>query len=44
MGARQGRYGCMRGSLWVHMRAHMVSGEQAVINLESQAVSISPGN
>ena len=38
-GARQGRYGCMRGRKWVYIRANMGLGERAVIGLETQAVS-----
>ena len=38
-GAREGRYGCMRGRLWVHVRADIGSREQAVIGLESRVVS-----
>ena len=38
-GAREGRYGCIRGPIWVHARADMGSREPAVKGLESRAVS-----
>ena len=37
--ACEGGYWCTLGLLWVHMRANMGSKEQAVIGLESQAIS-----
>ena len=37
--ACEGRYGCMQGLIWVHTRTDMGPGEQAVMGLESQAVS-----
>ena len=39
-GTREGRYGCMLGLIWVHVRANMGSPERAIIGLESQAVSV----
>ena len=36
-GAREGRYGCTQGPLWVHARADMGSREWAYVCLESQA-------
>ena len=38
-GAREDRYGCRRGLIWVHVRADMGSRGRAVIGLESRAVS-----
>ena len=36
--ACEGRYKCMRGPIWVHVRANMGSHEQAVMGLASRAV------
>ena len=38
-GAHEGRYGCIGGPIWVHVRADMGSCEWAVMGLESLAVS-----
>ena len=32
-GAREGRYGCTRGPIWIHVRAIMGSCEGAVMKL-----------
>ena len=38
-GVREGRYGCTRGPIWVHVRAVMASREPADMGLASGAVS-----
>ena len=38
-GACEGRYGCLRGPIWLHMRAVIGSCGRTVMGLASQAVS-----
>ena len=37
--SREGRYGCIRGPIWVQVRANMGLRKRAVMGLASRAVS-----